>query len=74
MHLGETLTHFQRPEGVSDYRLALLTGIDRGTICNLKKGDVRPTTYTLERIARALNIKHSDIILHAESLELNKRG
>ena len=69
MQLKKTLDHFQSDVGVSDYRLSMLTGIDRGTICKLKQGDVSPTTYTLERVARALGIKHSDIILHAESLE-----
>ena len=74
MHLKKTLDHFQSLIGASDYRLAAISGIDRGVISKLKKGDVRPTTYTLERIARALSIKHSDIIIHAENEAREKQS
>ena len=55
-------------EAVSWYRLAMLSGVNQGTLTKIKYGSVSPTLYTLDRIARALNTSTSDIILKAESL------
>jgi transcriptional regulator with XRE-family HTH domain len=61
--LGEAINSFMKDEAVSWYRLSMLSGVSQGTLTKIKNGDVSPTQYTLERIARALNVKVSDINL-----------
>ena len=55
-------------EAVSWYRLAMLSGVNQGTLTKIKNGDVSPTQYTLKRIAKALNVNLSDINKKEESL------
>jgi len=69
--LGKAIEHFQScsPNGImSAYKIARLTGITEATISNMKYGKSSPSIDTLDRIADALNVKVSDIILKAESL------
>ena len=66
--LGKAINHFMILESISWYRLAMLSDVNQSTLSKIKWGDVSPTLYTMERIAKALNINHSDIILKAESL------
>jgi transcriptional regulator with XRE-family HTH domain len=66
--LGEAINSFMKDEAVSWYRLSMLSGVDQGTLSKAKYGKASPTLYTLERVARALNVNVSDIILKAESL------
>jgi transcriptional regulator with XRE-family HTH domain len=66
--LPKAITKFQRDAGVSDYRLAMLSGIDKSTISRLKSGASSPTLYTLQRIARALGTKASAIVAECERL------
>ena len=69
--LGKAIEHFQSnaPDGImSAYKIARLTGVTEATISNSKLGKSSPSIDTLERIAKALNVKVSDIILKAESL------
>jgi len=66
--LGKAIESIMLDEYISWYRLSMLSGINEGTLSKLKYGKASPTLYTLERIAKALNVKVSDIILKAESL------
>ena len=66
--LGEAIESIMRDEAVSWYRLSMLSGINEGTLSKLKHGKASPTVYTLERVAKALNVKVSAIFLKAESL------
>jgi DNA-binding Xre family transcriptional regulator len=64
--LGEAVEHFQScaPDGImSAYKIARLTGITEATISNLKHGKSSPSIDTLERIAKVLGVKVSDIML-----------
>ena len=69
--LGKAINHFMIEASISWYRLEMLSGVNKGTLSKLKYGDVSPTYYTMERIAKALNVKHSDIVKQQESI--NKR-
>lgn len=66
--LGKAINHFMVLESVSWYRLAMLSGVSEGSLSKIKYDRASPTLYTLDRIARALNVKVSDIILKAEEL------
>lgn len=68
MDVGGAITKFQRDMAVSDYRLAVVSGIDKSTISRLKSNKSSPTIYTIDRIARALQTKASEIIALAETL------
>ena len=66
--LGEAINSFMKSEAVSWYRLSMLSGVSEGSLTKLKYGRASPTEYTLERIAKALNVNVSDIFLKKESL------
>jgi len=53
---------------VSTYRLSMLTGITESTLSRIKYGKCSPTRYTMQRIARALNVNYSAIEIIAEEL------
>lgn len=67
--LGEAVNSFMKGEAVSWYRLEMLSGVNKGSLSKLKYGDVSPTLYTLERIAKALYVNVSDIMIKKESIE-----
>jgi transcriptional regulator with XRE-family HTH domain len=66
--LGNAIEHFQNMEAISTYRIAALTGLTESTLSKLKYGKTTPSLTTLERVAKVLNVKVSDIILHYEQL------
>ena len=66
--LGKAIDHFQTMEAVSTYRIATLTGLTQATLSKLKYGKTNPSLTTLERVAKVLNVKVSDIILKCEQL------
>ena len=65
--LGEAINSFMEDEAVSWYRLSMLSGVNEGTLSKMKYGKTSPTLYTLERVARALNVATSDILLRYEA-------
>lgn len=67
--LGKAIEHYQVIENVSTYRLSMLSGVTEATLSRLKQGTTSPTIYTLERVARALNTKLSDIFVLKECFE-----
>ncbi len=69
--LGKALEAIMNDEAVSWYRLSMLSGVNQGTLSKIKWQEASPTLYTLNRLAKALNVKLSDIILKAESIEAN---
>lgn len=44
-------------QGISQNRLAELTGLSRSGIRHLEDGETNPTLYSLLKIARALDVK-----------------
>ena len=66
--LGKAINHFMILESISWYRLSMLSGVTESSLTKIKYNRASPTLYTLERLARALNVKVSDIILKSESL------
>ena len=66
--LGKAIDHFQTMEAISTYRIAILTGLTEATLSKLKYGKTNPSLTTLERVAKVLKVKVSDIILKYEQL------
>lgn len=66
--LGKAIEQCQANEAISTYRLSMMTGITESTLSRLKYGKSSPTLYTMQRIARALNVDLSDLIREMESL------
>lgn len=64
--LGMAIQHFEREAGVSSYRLAQLTSITEATISNIKLGKSGAKLDTIERIAKGLGVKASDILIKYE--------
>lgn len=69
MRLNEAVIYYYELIGITEYKLAIVSGIDRGALHRMLKNDEwNPEAYTLERIAKALSVNHSDIIIKKESL------
>jgi len=51
------LVETRRQKGISQNRLAELTGLSRSGIRHLEAGETNPTLYTLLKIAKVLNVK-----------------
>lgn len=67
--LGKAIEQCQANEAISTYRLSMITGITESTLSRLKYGKSIPTRYTMQRIARALNVNYSEIEIIAEEIE-----
>jgi DNA-binding XRE family transcriptional regulator len=70
MKINKAVIYYYELCGISQYKLATVSGIDRGALHRMLKNDEwEPNTYTLSRLAKAVSVKVSDIILKAEELE-----
>ena len=67
--MGEAIDHFMLAVDFDIPKLLQISGINAGTMSKINRGKSSPTYYTLERIAKALNINVSDISLKKEELE-----
>ena len=69
MKLNKSVIYYYELIGITEYKLATVSGIDRSALFRMLKNDNwNPEIYTLERLSRALSIRVSDIILKAEEL------
>lgn len=58
----DQLKKLMKQKQISAYRLAKLTGLHQITIWRLLHGKTTPQLQTLERIARVLGVKVSELI------------
>ena len=76
--VGETVAYFRKKNGMSQEVLSGLADIGRSHLSAIERGERKPTLETLYRIANALNIKMSTMILKLEELlsydEENRMG
>ncbi len=76
--VGETIAYFRKKNGMSQEVLSGLADIGRSHLSAIERGERKPTLETLYRIANALNIKMSTMILKLEELlsydEENRMG
>ncbi len=66
MDIGKAIRDLRVDAGHSQDKLIALTGISRSQLYFIESGKCVPRVETMEKIARALNIKVSDIVLYAE--------
>ena len=68
MNVGEALVALRKEWHLSQEQLAFEAGVSRHFMYRLENNLASPTVKTLEKLANALSVKPSDILLHAESL------
>ncbi len=65
--IGNVISDFRRRKGISQEVLSGLADIGRTHLSAIERGERKPTMETLYRIALALDVNMSDIILELES-------
>lgn len=68
MNVGEALVSLRKEKHLSQEQLAFEAGVSRHFMYRLENNLASPTVKTLEKLADALSVQPSDILLHAESL------
>jgi transcriptional regulator with XRE-family HTH domain len=56
------LTALREAAGVSQYRLAQLSGITKQTISNLERGETSPSWETVQLLAKALGVSCEEFV------------
>ena len=69
--VGKVVSDFRRRKGLSQKVLSGLADIGRTHLSAIERGERKPTLETLYRIACALDVNMSDMIIEMES-HLNK--
>lgn len=64
--VGDVISEFRREKGISQEVLSGLADIGRTHLSAIERGVRKPTLETLYRIATALDVKMSDIIIEIE--------
>lgn len=64
--VGEVISEKRKQKGVSQEVLSGLADIGRTHLSAIERGERKPTLETLYRIAFALDVKMSDIIIEIE--------
>lgn len=64
--VGEVIAEFRKKKGISQEVLSGLADIGRTHLSAIERGERKPTLETLYRIATALDVKMSDIIIEIE--------
>lgn len=65
---GRVLRQLRQEAGMSQEQLGLESGIQRNFISLIETGQNQPTVTTMFRLARALNVKPSELIAQVESI------
>ncbi len=64
--VGNVIAQFRQKKGVSQEVLSGLADIGRTHLSAIERGERKPTMETLYRIANALDVNMSDIIIEIE--------
>ena len=64
--VGEVIFEMRKNKGISQEVLSGLAGIGRTHLSAIERGERKPSLETLYRIAEALGVKMSDIIIEIE--------
>lgn len=67
--MGEAIDHFMLEVGFDLPKLILISGVNSGTMSKINRGISSPTISTIKRIAKALSVKASDILIQEESFQ-----
>jgi len=61
IRLGERIVQLRKEKGIRQVDLAFNTDIDDGSLRRIEKGKINPTTKTLARIAKGLEVEIKDL-------------
>lgn len=64
--VGKVIAEFRKKKGISQEVISGLADIGRTHLSAIERGERKPTLETLYKIANALNVKMSDIIIEIE--------
>ena len=64
--VGEVIADFRNKKGISQEVMSGLAGIGRTHLSAIERGERKPTLETLYRLANALDVKMSDIVIEIE--------
>ena len=64
--VGEVIAEFRKKKGISQEVISGLADIGRTHLSAIERGERKPTLETLYRIANALGVKMSDIVIAIE--------
>ena len=64
--VGEVIADFRRKKGISQEVISGLADIGRTHLSAIERGERKPTLETLYRLANAVDVKMSDIVLAIE--------
>ena len=67
MDVGKAIRDLRVKAGYSQDRLVVQTGISRSQLYFIESGRCVPRIETMEKIAKVLNMRVSDIIIYAET-------
>ncbi|MBE6856100.1 MAG: helix-turn-helix transcriptional regulator [Ruminococcus sp.] len=65
--VGKVIADFRKKKGVSQEVLSGFADIGRTHLSAIERGERKPTLETLYRIANALEVKMSDIVIEIEN-------
>ena len=65
--VGEVIAEFRKKKGISQEVINGLADIGRTHLSAIERGERNPTLETLYRIANALGVKMSDIVIAIEA-------
>lgn len=71
--LGEALKEFRIAEDITQEHLAEIAGFDRNYVGSAERGERNISMANLYKLAKALRIKASEIVVRAEQLEAQNR-
>ena len=72
--VGEVIAEFRKKKGISQEVISGLADIGRTHLSAIERGERKPTLETLYRIANALDVKMSDIVIAIEEKIENKEA
>lgn len=71
MNIGQAIITIRKEKHLSQEQLAFEAGISRHFMYRIENNLASPTVKTLEKLAEALSINPSNILLKAEGLEIS---
>lgn len=73
MTIGEAIIELAKERNITKYRISKNSGIAQTTLSEITNGkNTNPTVETLEKIAKGMSIKVSELIKKAEEIERRK--
>jgi transcriptional regulator with XRE-family HTH domain len=66
VRLGAAIRAMRKALGMSQEELALLSGVERGNMGKIERGENNLSVLNLERIAKAVNSTAAEILLKAK--------